>query len=269
MTIGRWGAAVLAALGLWAAMPAWAKDAVRGTASYREKITLPEGAVLEVRLEDFSKEDAPPIVLTTTSRKMSSDSMAYGLPYLPSRIEAGHRYRVTSRIIVVGEPWFAVDHPAPVFDDGRPAGGERDIDLALVRLPLPPIDKPDAPAGFALVGTYWKMVMLNGIEIPKAADAREMYVMLNAADANGQAQLVGYTGCNNLIGTYRVQGAALTIAPGVALTRMACAPGRTAIENGLMQALHDTVRWRAFRGALDLLDAQGTPLARFTAREVQ
>lgn len=272
MTTRRWraAAAVLAAALALIGAPAAAQDALlRGTASYQEKIELPHGATFEARLEDVSRADAPATVLTSVTKPMSGNSITFDLPYLPDRIEAGHRYRIGARILVIGEPWFVTDTVVPVFDDGKPAGGIRNVEVKLVRVPLPPIDKADAPAGFALTGSYWKLVMLNGVTIPKANDAPEMHIQLNPPDPQGEAKLTGFAGCNQLMGSYKVQGAALTVAPGVALTRMACAPGRTAIEGGFVQALHDTARWRAFRGALDLLDAQGTPIARFVPRQLQ
>jgi putative lipoprotein len=40
---------------------------IRGTAAYRERMALPPGAVLEVRLEDVSRADAPAELLASAT----------------------------------------------------------------------------------------------------------------------------------------------------------------------------------------------------------
>ena len=42
---------------------------IEGTATYRERMALPKGAVFEATLEDVSRADAPAVVVATSTEK--------------------------------------------------------------------------------------------------------------------------------------------------------------------------------------------------------
>ena len=75
----------------------------------------------------------------------------------------------------------------------------------------------------------------------------------------------GSGGCNRFGGSYESSGDALTFSP-LAATRMACAPDVMQAEQNFF-AMLDRVRAMKLEGdALELRDASGATLARFTRR---
>jgi copper homeostasis protein (lipoprotein) len=93
---------------------------VKGTATYRERIALPAGAVFEATLEDVSKADAPAEVIGRTRlERPGNPPIEFEISYDTSRIIASHRYVVRGRIVVDGKPFFVTDESYPVLTGGR------------------------------------------------------------------------------------------------------------------------------------------------------
>jgi heat shock protein HslJ len=116
---------------------------------------------------------------------------------------------------------------------------------------------------YELTGTRWALAQLNGKPVTLEAEQREPYIVIESGTAT--RRVMGYAGCNRFAGSYELQGEALGIDQIIA-TRMACP--QLAIEEALLQALKDTKRWRIADDRLDLLDAGGTVLASFLARNL-
>lgn len=93
--------------------------AVEGTVSYRERIALPEHAVVSIVLEDVSLADAPAIVLSSQSYSTEGKQvpLAYKLEYQADQIKQNHRYNVRARIEVDGKLRFITDTAFPVITD--------------------------------------------------------------------------------------------------------------------------------------------------------
>ena len=92
---------------------------VTGTVAYRERILLPDNAIVTVSLQDISLADAPAMVLAeqVTETKGSQIPFAYTLSYDPSEIQPGHTYSVSARIEVNGQLRFTTDTVNPVIND--------------------------------------------------------------------------------------------------------------------------------------------------------
>jgi putative lipoprotein len=104
--------------------------AVTGTATYRERIALPPGAVLEVELLDVSRQDAPAVrIAAATIPVQGQVPIAFTLPYDPARIEERSNYAVRAVLRVDGQVAFRTDRAFPVLTRG--AG--RRVELLLVR----------------------------------------------------------------------------------------------------------------------------------------
>ncbi|WP_157956869.1 META domain-containing protein [Salinicola aestuarinus] len=111
----------------------------------------------------------------------------------------------------------------------------------------------------ALVGTYWKLMTLDGERVTVAADQREAHMVL---DAHGR--VTGSTGCNRLVGSYTLEGQRLEFSQ-VATTRMAC-PGEVGtLERDWTDALSRTARLEQTGKRLILEDADGQSLAELKA----
>ncbi|MEZ8279748.1 YbaY family lipoprotein [Vibrio splendidus] len=92
---------------------------VSGTVSYRERIALPENAVVTVTLEDISLADAPSTVIAT--QEFTTDGkqvpFAFELSYDNNKIKANHRYNMRATIHVDGKLRFTTDTIKSVITD--------------------------------------------------------------------------------------------------------------------------------------------------------
>ncbi|MDP2492169.1 YbaY family lipoprotein [Vibrio splendidus] len=92
---------------------------ISGTVSYRERIALPENAVVTVTLEDISLADAPSTVIAT--QEFTTDGkqvpFAFELSYDNNKIKANHRYNMRATIHVDGKLRFTTDAIKSVITD--------------------------------------------------------------------------------------------------------------------------------------------------------
>ncbi|MDH5918471.1 YbaY family lipoprotein [Vibrio splendidus] len=92
---------------------------ISGTVSYRERIALPENAVVTVTLEDISRADAPSTVIAT--QEFTTDGkqvpFAFELSYDNNKIKANHRYNMRATIHVDGKLRFTTDTIKSVITD--------------------------------------------------------------------------------------------------------------------------------------------------------
>lgn len=104
---------------------------VAGTITYRERIALPENAVVEVTLQDVSLADAKARVLARQRFETNGAQVPFKfeLPYTVSEIEQRHRYSVSARIEVDGRLRFITDTSNPVITDSNKT---HTIDLRLI-----------------------------------------------------------------------------------------------------------------------------------------
>ncbi|WP_162617995.1 META domain-containing protein [Salinicola halophilus] len=110
-----------------------------------------------------------------------------------------------------------------------------------------------------LIGTYWKLMTLDGRDVAVVEDQREAHMVLDT-----QGRVTGSTGCNRLVGSYTLDGRELHFSP-IASTRMAC-PGEAAtLERDWTAALARTARVEQAGKRLRLIDADGQTLAELKA----
>ena len=103
---------------------------VNGTVSYRERMTLPPGAVVDVRLEDVSLADAPvPVIAEREIRAGSGVPIPFQLECDPGSIDERHAYSVRATIRRGDAALFVTDRSHPVITRGHPTH----VDLVLVR----------------------------------------------------------------------------------------------------------------------------------------
>jgi putative lipoprotein len=105
---------------------------VTGHVTYRERIALPPGATVTVRLQDVSRADAPAEVLAEQVIVPTTQvPIPFALEYDPARIDARHRYSVGARIEVAGKLWFVSDTHNGVLTEGGPS----QVDVVVRRVP--------------------------------------------------------------------------------------------------------------------------------------
>jgi heat shock protein HslJ len=113
----------------------------------------------------------------------------------------------------------------------------------------------------ALEGTYWQLTRLHDSGVVQVPPPRGAHLLLEPESH----RVSGSGGCNRLMGTYQIDGRALTLGP-LATTRMACLEGGET-ETEFLSALTRVTGWRIEARALALSDSAGKTLAQFEARD--
>jgi putative lipoprotein len=255
------GLLVLLLLSLLAATTAMASLAtIEGAAVYRERMALPEGAVLEVELLDISRADAPAVRLASLRVKPQGQvPIPFTLHYDPALIDGRYSYAVSARILHDGRLLFVSDTIHPVLKRG--AGDTVEVGLVRVAAGLP---EPAAPglAGPALVGPIW---VAEDIDRRGVIDDLQSHVCFGA---DGQAE--GSGGCNTFAGGYRLDGDRLEIGGDgfeIATTLRACPPAVMDQEGRFLDALTRVRAWRIEQGLLIVVDTEGQPILRLWRRQ--
>jgi uncharacterized lipoprotein YbaY len=209
--------AALASLLALSAQQAMAQT-ITGTATYREPMALPPGAVLEATLEDVSRADAP--ADTIARQRVASPGnppIAFTIAYDPAQIVANRTYVVRARILVDGTLLFTTDTAVPVIT----RGASTSVSVMLRRVGSQPAP-PAAAAARPLEGTSWQLVRFQGGDDTKLTpDDRSKYKIEFAA----AGQLTARIDCNRGRGTWKSDGPnQLQFGP-LALTRAQCPAG--------------------------------------------
>ncbi|MEL7292085.1 MAG: YbaY family lipoprotein [Pseudomonadota bacterium] len=94
-------------------------DNITGTIAYRERIALPDDAVITVTLQDISLADAPAKVIAKHRFESNGAQVPFefDLAYDMQKIDARHRYSLSARIEVDGQLRFITDTVYPVITD--------------------------------------------------------------------------------------------------------------------------------------------------------
>ena len=108
--------------------------AVTGTAFYRQRIAMPEGAVFEAVLLDVSRMDvAATTIGSTRIENPGNVPIAFEIAYDPTKIDERMSYSVRATIHVGDRLWATTDQHYPVLT--RSGGNEVELLLQLVASP--------------------------------------------------------------------------------------------------------------------------------------
>ncbi len=114
------------------APPPAANATLTGTVAYRQRIALPPGAVVTVRLEDISLADVKAKLLAEQVIESGAQvPVPFELNYDPTAVDPRHRYAVRAEIRVEDELWFTTTRVNPVLNDA--GTGPVDLMLDMVR----------------------------------------------------------------------------------------------------------------------------------------
>jgi uncharacterized lipoprotein YbaY/uncharacterized membrane protein/membrane-bound inhibitor of C-type lysozyme len=217
----RSGVLTVLSIGSWltgcAAGPSSLPATLVGTATYRERMALPPGATLEVRLEDISVADASASVLV--QRTFSIDGQVpipFELGYQSDRIQATRRYGVRATIRDSdGRSMFTTTSHQPAFVDGRPVVP---LELVLSRSGSDPSAAPPAAAG-SLTAWSWRLTTIQQPgESPDAVDREPAYTIEFGADL----RYGGRVHCNRYMGAYELPEPGRIVMSAGAATLAAC-----------------------------------------------
>ncbi|MDX3810382.1 YbaY family lipoprotein [Bosea thiooxidans] len=231
------------------AMPALAASrTLRGTVSYRERMALPPGAVVEVKLLDVSLADAPARSIAETRVYGRRIPARWILRFDSRQIEPGRSYALQARIFDGDRLLFTTTERHTVL-----GGGQDDTALWVQRVAGQ--SQPVAPAS-SPVGS-WRLSSLGRSQVPVSI-ATTMEI---AADG----KVSGRGGCNGFSGSATIEGGAIRFSRMVS-TMMACAPDVMSQERGFLEGLNKVRRWELHRGLglVALLDGRGQPVMTLT-----
>lgn len=105
-------------------------ESVTGTVTYLPRIALPPNAVVEVKLVDVSRADAPAIILASQQIMAQGRQVPFPfeLVYDPEQIDPRFSYGVQARITVDGELRFISTTHTPVITRDSPTEVEVQVD---------------------------------------------------------------------------------------------------------------------------------------------
>ena len=234
---------------------------IHGTATYRERMALPPGAVLEATIQDVSRADVPATVVASTRvESPGNPPIAFTIAYDQAKILPDHRYVVRVRILFDGKLLFTSDVATPVITRGNPTS----VSMMLRRVGAgqkasASPGSPTSPSARPLEATYWRAIDLAGKPTPTQDVKREAHLVFEAG-----GRVSGSDGCNRITGGYELKGDGITFGQ-MAGTQMAC-PDTADIELGVRAALTGASRWMIVGDRLELFDGTGARLAAFEAR---
>ena len=106
---------------------------VRGTATFRDRVTLPADAVFEASLEDVTLAGGPGSVVGRARVERPGNPIHFTIDYDASRIDPQHVYTVRARVLVGSKQRYAANHSGLVLTWGN---GRR-VSLVLQRSSAP------------------------------------------------------------------------------------------------------------------------------------
>lgn len=190
-----------------------AQARLSGTVLYRERMALPPSAMIEVRLEDVSRADAPADVLAeqTIATNGRQVPIPFELTYDPGRIEANRRYAVRAAIRAEGALMFTTTTSHAVLAPGTPTGG---IEILVQRASAP----PEASAATSLPAGTWRLSLIRRAGAAEEAVGAEPRYTVEFAES----RLSGQAHCNRYTGAFEQTAPGRIAVRPMAATLMAC-----------------------------------------------
>jgi uncharacterized lipoprotein YbaY len=210
---------VILAVLVWLIANTAAAQTITGTATYRERLTLPPAAVFVVALEDVSRADAAAETIARSRfAAFGTPPIAFTISYDPARIRPDHTYSVRAWIVLDDRMLFTTDTAVPVLTRGNPAK----VSILLRRVGAGQATAQEPESGSPLAGTSWQLVIFQGSDgTTLTPDDRAKYTIEFDADN----QLIVRIDCNRGRGTWTSSGPGQLQFGPLALTRAQCPPG--------------------------------------------
>ena len=203
------GAIAIAAL-MFAACSGSGEATVTGTVTYRQRIALPDDAVITIKIEDVSLMDVPAKaigeqVIETDGKQVP---IPYEVTYNEDDIDERHTYSMSARIEdSAGKLLFISDTTVPVITNDNPT---EDVEIVVV----PVGGGAQAGPALTLTGAVWTLTALG--------DEGILPGITIIAEFTEDGKLTGNSGCNGYNTTYEVDGDNIEISDMIAGTAMAC-----------------------------------------------
>jgi copper homeostasis protein (lipoprotein) len=209
--------------------------AITGTASWREPVVLPAGAVFEATLEDVTRADAPPTVIARQRlAPVPSLPCAVAIPYDPEKIQPRARY-VVRATVQAGKARWVTRGIVPVLTHG--AGSKVELELRRLSAAAAAAAPPPVTAAVAPTGAFEGV-----LPCPDCAGLRKRLSLFPDGSFQLRTEPLGRPdGARDAIGSWALSS-----------------DGRVLVLDGV----GDSLAYFEVRGGdrLTALDAQGSPL---------
>lgn len=221
---------------------------LEATVTYRERIALPENAILEVELLDTSRADAPSIRMASQRFKMAGVPKTVEIGYDADLIDARFTYTVAAKIISDGRVLFRSTTSIPVLTRNAPKAAE----LVLEKMGQKATENDTSQSVF---GNVWAAYEIAG----RMLATKEPPTL--SLDQKGKFGLYG--GCNRFTGTLAANDGVFSIAENFTGTMMACLEAREQLERDTLKALATATGYQSTGSNLTLTNDAGLALIRF------
>jgi putative lipoprotein len=241
-------AVFLVAVLAWGPRPAGAastRATATGSATYRERMALPPGAVFEATLEDAHAK----VIARFRKKNPGQIPFAFEISYDPKRIDAPKQCVVRASVSAKGRLLFTGSRPYAATGRGRGR-----ITVLMRRVGSRPNPDERGRTETELGNTRWQPIRIGDRVVTLSAHEREPWIQL---DPRSQ-RVTGSGGCNRISGDYE-SGRGILRFRGLTTTQMACPSMDT--ETAFLRALNQTRRYRIIGRTLELMDDLGRPLA--------
>jgi putative lipoprotein len=222
---------------------------ITGEVTYSERLALPEGGRLIVRLVDLSQNAAPtPVEAEAMIQGPGHVPLQFTLNFNPVFIDPTHAYGLVAEIRAGNALWFR--NGAEYRVDPLAPAAPIVIVVSFVGRQIAP-SLPEA----SLFGIVWRVTAIGEIPIADGFEANLSIAEDGRAGGNG--------GCNNYFTQSRIDGKTLDFSA-IASTRMACSPEAMRTESAYFNALESVKAYVIDKDSLFLLDATGRKAATLT-----
>ena len=215
-------------------------NVVTGTVTYRQRIALPPGAVISIKLLDVSRQDAAAQIMSEQIIRTTGQQVPipFKLKFDPAKIRVNHSYVVRAEIRIKGKLAFTTTKSYPVITNNYPIK----VDLVLEQV------NEQSSESESIIGE-WLLEDLAGAGV--------LDNLQTTIKFTNEGRLAGFGGCNNYFAAYQIQGNKIKIGV-IGSTQKSCTPAIMDQEFRYFQALGKAYRIRLDknRGFL-LIDSQG------------
>jgi putative lipoprotein len=216
---------------------------VSGTATYKERIAVRPGTVLEVQVLDVSRADAPSVTLASRRYAVNRVPFPFSLDVDADLIDDRFTYSVSATLSLDGKVINRTTQFYPVLTRDAP----NTVDVVMDQMKA-------APAAPALVGTTWNISEIRGKIL--IVEKRPSIAFLD------QGRVSVDTGCNRANGGVEISGTALSFSKNMATTRMACVPPYDKLENDILGVLPEVTGYVHNADHLALVNSAGVTIMR-------
>ena len=228
-----------------------AKVSLPGEVTYRERIALPDSAMLTLELIDLALPDRPRVSVSGPTGA-GQVPLSFNLTFEESLILPQHNYALNAEISADGFRFRNVE-PYPVSPLAQ-----TDPVLIVTNLvaqnDVTSAEPPAAAPALAILGTTWEATSINGTPV---APGVEITLLIESDMRAG-----GVGGCNSYFSQAQVGESSFMIGE-IARTMRSCLYERNMLEKSYFDALKAAVSWVIDNGTLSLLDSGSKPIVQF------